>query len=163
MSAKVEIVKRLGEQAVLLPSLIADALNANDRVKLRMTMLQEAVAAAAGRPSHSLDAERRDAGLSDPQFDRIVVGARALDQKHMAIPGVSALLAGVPDDIAAMLAPVEAIDPDSANSLSARFDDLRAGFLATEDDVDWPRRDLPPDIGAGRRERQSSSSRDGCA
>ena len=31
MSAKVEIVKRLGEQAVLLPSLIADALNANDR------------------------------------------------------------------------------------------------------------------------------------
>lgn len=135
MSAKVEIVKRLGEQAVLLPSLIADALNANDRVKLRMTMLQEAAAAAAGRPSHSLDAERHGAGLSDPQFDRIVVGARALDQTHMAIPGVSALLAGVPDDIAAMLAPVEAIDLDSANSLSARFDDLRAGFPATEDDV----------------------------
>ena len=40
MTAKVGIVKRLGEQTVLLPALIAEALNANDRVKLRMSMLQ---------------------------------------------------------------------------------------------------------------------------
>jgi len=37
MTAKVEIVKLLGEQAILLPSLIAEALNANDRIKLRLT------------------------------------------------------------------------------------------------------------------------------
>jgi hypothetical protein len=49
MTAKVEIVKRLGEQAVLLPSLIAEALNANDRIKLRLTMLQEAAAHASSR------------------------------------------------------------------------------------------------------------------
>jgi hypothetical protein len=35
MVVKVEIVRRLGEQSVLLPSLIAEALNANDRIKLR--------------------------------------------------------------------------------------------------------------------------------
>ena len=63
MPAKVEIVKRLGEQAVLLPSLIAEALNANDRIKLRLTMLQEAAAHAlsVGSDAPSLQAERHAA------------------------------------------------------------------------------------------------------
>jgi hypothetical protein len=108
MTAKVEIVKLLGEQAILLPSLIAEALNANDRIKLRLTMLQEAAAHASsvGGAAPSLQAERHAAGLSDPQFDRIIAGARPLDGDRIAIPGVTALLAGIPVDMATMLAPV---------------------------------------------------------
>ncbi len=137
MTAKIEIVKRLGEQAVLLPSLIAEALNANDRVKLRLTMLQQAAAHASAATSlaPSLEAERHAAGLSDPQFDRIVIGARPLDGDRIAIPGVSALLLGVSDDIAAMLAPVEAVDPDGGTSLRRRFEELRASFPGAVDDV----------------------------
>ena len=44
MVAKVEIVERLGERAVLLPALIEAGLAANDRLKIRLTMLQEAAA-----------------------------------------------------------------------------------------------------------------------
>ncbi len=135
MTAKIEIVERLGEHAVLLPSLIARALNANDRVKLRLTLLQEAAAHAAGRPASSLEAERNAAGLVAPQFDRIVVGAAPVDEGHIAIPGVSALIAGVADDIAAMLAPVEAIDAEGAASLTTRFDRLRAACPAAAGDV----------------------------
>ena len=42
MTAKIEIMERLGEKAVLLPSLIGEALTANDRIKLRLSLLQEA-------------------------------------------------------------------------------------------------------------------------
>ena len=137
MTAKVEIVKLLGEQAVLLPSLIAEALNANDRIKLRLTMLQEAAAHASsvGSAAPSLQAERHAAGLSDPQFDRIITGARLLDGDRIAIPGVTALLAGIPVDMATMLAPVEAVDPEGGKSLRARLVDLQKRIPSAPDSV----------------------------
>ena len=137
MTAKVEIVKRLGEQAVLLPSLIAEALNANDRIKLRLTMLQEAAAHASsvGSDAPSLQAERHAAGLSDPQFDRIITGARLLDGDRIAIPGVAGLLAGIPVDMATMLAPVGVVDPESGKSLQARFADLQKRIPSVPDSV----------------------------
>jgi len=137
MTAKVEIVKRLGEQAVLLPSLIAEALNANDRIKLRLTMLQEAAAHASsgGKAAPSLQAERHAAGLSAPQFDRIITGARLLDGDRLAAPGVTELLADIPVDMATMLAPVEVVDPESGKSLQARFADLQKRSRTVPDDV----------------------------
>ena len=47
MVGKIEIVESLGEGAVLLPALIASALEANDRLKIRLTLLQEASSRAA--------------------------------------------------------------------------------------------------------------------
>ena len=47
MVGKIEIVEALGERALLLPSLIAAALAANDRLKMRLSLLQEASARAA--------------------------------------------------------------------------------------------------------------------
>ncbi len=46
MVAKVEIVERLGESAVLLPALIEQGLAANDRLKIRLTMLNPIRASA---------------------------------------------------------------------------------------------------------------------
>jgi uncharacterized protein Yka (UPF0111/DUF47 family) len=135
MTAKVGIVKRLGEQSVLLPTLIAEALDANDRVKLRMTLLQEAASAAAGRPTRSFEAERRAAGLSDAEFDHVVAGARALGSDRVAIPGATALLVGVSQDVAAMLAPIAAIEPEAAKSLQARFAAFQPALAARKDDI----------------------------
>jgi len=45
--------------------------------------------------------------LVGPQFDRIITGARRLDGDRIAIPGVTLLLAGIPVDMATMLAPIE--------------------------------------------------------
>ena len=152
MTAKVEIVKRLGEQALLLPSLIAEALKANDRIKLRLTMLQEAVAHASsvGSPAPSLQAERGAAGMSDPQFDRLITGAHLLDGDRIAIPGVAGLLAGISVDMAAMLAPVEIVDPESGKSLQARFADLQKRIPSAPDSV----------IGRGEISRMTSARRD---
>ncbi len=72
MVAKVEIVEKLGERAVLLPALIEEALAANDRLKIRLTMLQEAAAQASepGRSAPSMERERRSVGLDESRIQR---------------------------------------------------------------------------------------------
>ena len=66
MTEKSAIVQLLGERAVLLPLLLADAVTANDRLKLRLTMLQEAVSHARHpeQKPRSFDSERRAAGVA---------------------------------------------------------------------------------------------------
>ena len=58
---KSEIIARLGQTDILLPSLIAEGLAANDRVKARMSVLQ-----AAGR--HARDPGSAKFELTDAQM-----------------------------------------------------------------------------------------------
>ena len=115
MSAKAEIVERLGEGAVLLPVLIEEGLAANDRLKIRLTMLQEASAQAsqAGRPPPSLERERRSVGLTEPAFDAIVSGARRIDADTFLAPGAELLAAGLARDLMAMMGPIEIAQADA--------------------------------------------------
>lgn len=125
MVNKVTIVEELGERAVLLPALIEAALAANDRLKIRLTILQEASAHAAqpGRASLSLQQERRAAGLGDPAFDTTVLGARSVDSASFMAPGAERLAKGLADDLAAMFAPVEVAEPAAAAAaLKVRLD-----------------------------------------
>jgi hypothetical protein len=46
VTTKIAIVERLGEKAILLPSLLGEALAANDRIKTRLSVLQDAAARA---------------------------------------------------------------------------------------------------------------------
>ncbi|QXX74201.1 hypothetical protein [Methylovirgula sp. HY1] len=136
MTAKIEMVRKLGEQALLLPGLLADALAANDRLKLRLTLLQEAVAhcrdpAAALR---NFAAERRAAGLADPQYDVLVSGARALSADRILVPGGKELLKGIAADLATMLAPLEANDAAASRTFDERLMALVASMPAAEDD-----------------------------
>ena len=39
---KAQIIRELGQADILLPSLVADGLAANDRIKVRMSALQQA-------------------------------------------------------------------------------------------------------------------------
>ncbi len=121
MTAKVQIVEELGETQVLLPELLAAALAANYRAKVRMTLLQEAVAHAQNpaAPPHTLEAERRGAGLDQPVFASTVKDARALDAGGVAIPGAGMLLAGLYGDIEAMMAPISLADAKRAESARA--------------------------------------------
>jgi hypothetical protein len=79
VTEKLQIVQELGEQTLLLPSLLSEALAANERLKLGLTLLQEAAAHAAhpARAVNSLAAERHGAGLNDPEFDSTLAGAQA--------------------------------------------------------------------------------------
>jgi uncharacterized protein Yka (UPF0111/DUF47 family) len=135
MTAKVEIVERLGDGVVALPDLIAAALTANDRAKLRMTLLQEAAAHAAqpGRPAPDLGAERRAAGLDDPAFDATVAGAAQAGDGRLMIPGAARLTDGLRVDIAEMIAAVRAAEPDAAQPFAARLQALADGAAPAGD------------------------------
>lgn len=136
MTAKIEIVQKLGEQALLLPGLLAEALAANDRLKLRLTLLQEAVAHSRHpqAPLRNFDAERRAAGLADPQYDATVSGARALSADRILVPGAKALITGVTADLSAMLAPLKAADAAACRPFDERLAALVAAMPAAADD-----------------------------
>lgn len=123
MTSKVEIVERLGDAAVLLPDLIASALAANDRAKLRMTLLQDAGAHAAQPDTKPQDlrAERRAAGLDDPAFDATVSGAVSAGEGQLMVPGAERLAKGLHEDIDEMISAVLAADPQQAESFIARL------------------------------------------
>ncbi|HTU54787.1 MAG TPA: hypothetical protein VMF62_12530 [Acetobacteraceae bacterium] len=124
MTAKIAVVERLGERAVLLPSLLGEALEANDRLKLRMSLLQEASVQAAmpGRQPRDFGPERRASGLADPALDRLIAGARAVGPGKLLLPGADALLLPIASDLAAMLAPLEAAGADTGGVLARRVE-----------------------------------------
>jgi hypothetical protein len=128
MTAKTQIVEQLGESAVLLPDMIAAALAANDRAKLRLTLMQEALAKAAdpGRPSADLSAELRAAGFDNSVFGSTVAGARSAGEGRIEIPGAEALIGGLYDDLRAMMTPVTTADPDASAPLAKRLESLAA-------------------------------------
>ncbi len=136
MTAKTEIIERLGETAVLLPSLIGDALAANDRIKLRLTLLQESVAQAQ-MPSHeprNFNHDRRAVGLGDPALDSLVTGARQLSPGSFVMPGLRALLDGLRSDLRQMLAPLAAADRRTSEPFADRVAAAQASLPLADDD-----------------------------
>lgn len=136
MPGKIAIVERLGEQAVLLPSLIGEALSANDRIKLRLSLLQEAAlhAQTPDREAAHFGIEWRAAGLDERVSDALVAGARLVGPGRLFIPGVGTLLAGLISDLAAMLAPLEASDAEASRPFIARAEALKKSIPAGEGD-----------------------------
>ena len=136
MTSKAAIVERLGEKAVLLPSLIGEALAANDWIKLRLSLLQE-VALHAQAPqyeAHHFGQDKGIAGLGELAPDAFVAGARLLGPSKLLVPGVGALLAGVADDLATMLAPLQAAGDEAAQPLRARVETLTNQIPEAVDD-----------------------------
>ncbi|MFZ0694222.1 MAG: hypothetical protein WAN51_08755 [Alphaproteobacteria bacterium] len=136
MTTKTKVVERLGEKAVLLPALIGDALAANDRIKLRLSLLQEAASHARtpnGEP-RSFRAERQAAGLDTPSLDSFVAGARALSPTRLFMPGASELVAGMIADLSAMLAPLQLADNEAGQSFVVRTEALTKSLPAAEGD-----------------------------
>ena len=136
MVAKAEIIERLGERAVLLPALIEDALAANDRLKVRLSLLQQAAAEAAepGRAAPTMARELADVGLSAATFAVMISGARALDAGAFVAPGAAELSAGMADDLARMLAPLAVADAKRAEPLEVRAKAQLAALPAFADD-----------------------------
>lgn len=133
---KTEIIARLGEAAVLLPELIVEALSANDRLKLRLSLLQEAAAQAAepSRRPHDLQAERRACGLGDPRLDQLVSGSKGLGDARFAAPGAGVLIEGLADDLVSMLAPLKVAQAPEWEGFSRRVDSIRAGLPKAAND-----------------------------
>jgi uncharacterized protein Yka (UPF0111/DUF47 family) len=126
VTTKTGIVAQLGEQAVLLPGLIGKALAANDRIKLRLSLLQDAGAQVQepGRAARPFGAGLREAGLGDEVTETCIADARLVGAGRLYLPGALALVAGLKADLTAMLAPLQAADAAAAAPFAARLEAL---------------------------------------
>ena len=124
MVAKIQIVEQLGERAILLPKLIDEGLAANDRLKLRLSLLQEAATQVShpGRTAPSMELELRAVGLSEPILSATVSGARPIDADTFMAPGAELLAAGMAGDLRAMMQPIEVAQTENAARLKTRLD-----------------------------------------
>src|ERR1035437_7010502 len=79
--AKQEILQDLDEPSLVLPSLVNRGLEANDRAKYLLALMQTARAHAdqPDRPFSSLSEERLAAGIADERLDHMVEETRRAD------------------------------------------------------------------------------------
>jgi len=138
MALKALIIEELGEQALLLPQRLQEALAANDRVKLRLTLLQAAEQHADHPDAAVCDfaAERRAAGLAEPGLETAVVESRREADGSLHVPGAAEQRSRILSDIAQMLAPLALAGGSEAGAFGERERALRAASPEfTEDRV----------------------------
>jgi uncharacterized protein Yka (UPF0111/DUF47 family) len=127
------IIAELGVDALLLPALVNAALEANDRAKYLLTLLQAARAHTddASAPAPTLADERLAAGIADRGLDSIVAAARRDVDGTYVIPGAARVHARLLDEVGTMLTPLRGIEPEG-RTLAER---LRAFAGATPPSV----------------------------
>ena len=137
---KSQIIEQLGQTGMLLPSLVAEGLGANDRIKVRMSALQGA-AQHARQPDQAvsdLQAECRAASIPPATIATLIGGAHMAADGRIAAPNLAKLMKDIADDIAAMIRAVRAGAPQEGEAFDARLAAmLAAGVLdaATEIEV----------------------------
>src|SRR5579864_2132778 len=120
---KSQIVEQLGHADILLPSLIAEGLAANDRIKVRMSALQAAAlhAQAPDSPATDLHVECRAAGIAPASLATLIGGAHLAGSGRIAAPNLARLMKEINDDAATMLRAVAAGKPAEGETLTARL------------------------------------------
>lgn len=126
--AKTQIITRLGESAVLLPQLIAEALAANDRLKLGLSALQAAAGAGAA------GGDRRGAGL-DPELQALAAAAEPVGAGRLYAPGLGALMDGLGEDLAVMAKPLESAGAPDRHVFAERVEAVRRALPHVEEDT----------------------------
>ena len=140
--AKERIIEALGEQQVLLPGLVADALVANDRVKYLLTLLQSARASADGAAGAStLREERLASGVEDSELDGVIAASALEVDGRYRIRGAAALAGRAIEEVRRMLLPLEAAQVSAVRALRERTDGIAAaleveGDLARGEDIE---------------------------
>jgi len=135
---KSAIVERLGQADLLLPSLIGEALAANDRVKLRLSVLQAAARRATepSSPGFDLAGECRTLGIDQAALEALVNHASLSAGNRISAPGLGSLAAAIRDDMAAMIRAVSAGDPAEGDRAAERLAAIQtAAPFGTADDI----------------------------
>ncbi|MTV17499.1 MULTISPECIES: hypothetical protein [Bradyrhizobium] len=150
---KTQIIKELGQTDILLPSLVAAGLSANDRIKVRLSALQAAAAHAREpeRPANELAIESQAAGIAPAAIASLINGAHLNGESRLTAPNLAKLMKEIQDDIDAMIRSVSAGDTKEADKASARLNALRAAGLL----------DASREIELGRIARLTSVAQDG--
>jgi len=120
---KSEIIERLGQADLLLPALIGEGLSANDRVKLRLSVLQAAARRASEPTGAPFDLAREchAAGIDAIALENLVNRAVMSAGGEISAPGLGALGAAIWDDVGAMIRAVKAGEPADGGKAEARL------------------------------------------
>lgn len=124
---KSQIIERLGHTDILLPSQIAAGLLANDRVKVRLSVLQAAARRArnSGETLFELGTECRAADIDPFAMESLVNHAGLAADDRLTAPGLDALVLAIWNDLAAMVEAVEAGDPSAGKTARGRLAAIR--------------------------------------
>jgi uncharacterized protein Yka (UPF0111/DUF47 family) len=125
---KSQILGVLGENPLLLPALINNALAANDRVKYYFSLLQ-AARTHGDQPQMrgpSLRSEREAAGIGDEALDQIVSASSKNAAGVYDVPGVHGLCGAIYRDLQRMLEPLSAGGNADWGAFAARLKVLAA-------------------------------------
>lgn len=128
---KPRIVEQLGERDLLMPTLIAEGLAANDRVKVRLSVMQAAANHARDGASFNLGDECRAAGIDPVAMETLVNRASLLPGDQISAPGLGKLDLAVWDDMETMIRAVDAGDKAEGATAQTRLAEIR-GTLASE-------------------------------
>jgi uncharacterized protein Yka (UPF0111/DUF47 family) len=139
---KSQIIEELGQADILLPSLVAEGLAANDRIKVRMSALQAASnhAQQPDRPAADLRVECSAAGIPPAALTTLIGGAHLAGDGRMAAPNLARLMKEIHEDAAAMIRAVSAGNPSEGEALGARLAAIRAaGTLEASNEIEFVR------------------------
>lgn len=139
---KSQIIEQLGQADILLPSLVAEGLAANDRIKVRMSALQAASrhAQQPDRPAADLQVECSAAGIPAAALATLIGGAHLAGDGRIAAPNLAKLMKEIHDDVAAMIRAVSAGKPSEAETVNARLAAIRtAGTLEASNEIEIAR------------------------
>ena len=137
MTEKLKIVGALGEDALLLPTLVNDALTANDRAKYYFSLLQGARLRAdyLERPFSTLREERIASSVDQPELDQVVAAARRSPEGPYLVPHSGAIVCQLLAAVREMIAPLAAVaDGEVSSSYGERLASL-AVAATTDDDM----------------------------
>jgi uncharacterized protein Yka (UPF0111/DUF47 family) len=135
---KSTIIEELGEGELLLPARIAAGLAANDRVKVRLSILQAAAQHACNPNGTHFDlaAECGATGIVPGAMQALVNRANLSSSERITAPGLSALIAAIWDDVMEMAGAVQAGDPTASDRALERLTALKAAAaIDNADDI----------------------------
>ena len=135
---KSRIVEHLGHSDILLPSLVGEALAANDRIKVRLSALQAAAKHASNPVADGPDltVECRMVGIEPVGIHLMMSGARIAVDGRINAPNLSTLREGMLTDMAAMLRAVELGAPAEGKAAAQRLSVINAqGLFAPSNDM----------------------------
>ena len=139
---KTVIVKELGQSDILLPSLVAEGLAANDRIKLRLSALQAAAQHAKDpdRAVADLNVESRAAGIAPATLVTLISGAHLAGDGRIVAPGLAPLLKDIDGDAATMIGAVASGDRAEGEKFETRLAAIRAaGHLEASAEIEIAR------------------------
>ena len=139
---KSQIIEQLGQADILLPSLVAEGLAANDRIKVRMSALQAAAhhAREPDHPATDLQVECHAAGIAPAALATLIGGAHLAGDGRIAAPNLARLMKEIHDDAATMLRAVSAGKPAEGETMDARLAAIRsAGLLEAANEIEIAR------------------------